>query len=75
MNAGFDVLLAWLERWGRPRPKGRARVDRGQHYRGVPSYVVRERLAAERARSEAATQQLPRVVGEPEPAYAEAASS
>ncbi len=75
MSARFDVLLSWLERWGKPRPKGRARVDRGQHYRGVPSHVVRERPAAERARSSAETQQLPRVVDEPELAYAEAGSS
>lgn len=37
--------------------------------------VVEARLADERARSEADTQQLPRVVDEPEPAYAEAGSS
>ncbi len=43
--------------------------------RGVPSYVVRERLAAERARSLEVTQPIARVADEPEPAYAEAGSS
>ncbi len=74
MSARFDVLLAWLERWGRPRPKGRARVGRGQHYHGVPSHVVRERLAAERARASEVTQPIARVADGPEPAYAEASS-
>ncbi len=75
MTARVNALLAWLERWGKPRPKGRARVGRGQHYRGVPSYVVRERLAAEREQASEVTQPIARVAEEQEPAYVEAASS
>ncbi len=59
----LDALWVWLARHGLPRDKGLPPLK--------APYVARHRLEDRQD----ATLRLPRVVDEPEPAYAEAGSS